>query len=60
MYNLLGDVLLETQAGTVDWQITQRAAPDVRDIFAGLMESLNAILRETGALDDPTWRAVKP
>ena len=58
MRNLLGDVQVETQAGTLDRQIMQRAAPEVAEVFAGLMERLNAILRETGALDEPTWRAV--
>ena len=56
MRNLLGDVRVETQAGTVDRQIMQRAAPEVHRVFTGLMESLNAILRETGALNEPTWR----
>lgn len=57
MHNLLGDVQVETQAGTVDRQILQRAAPEVAEVFADLMERLTAILRETGALDEPTWRA---
>ena len=56
MRNLLGGVRVETQAGTVDRQISQRAAPEVAEVFAGLMERLTAILRETGALDEPTWR----
>ena len=57
MRNLLGDVRVETQAGTLDRQIVRRASPDVRELFTGLMERLNAIVRETGALDQPTWRA---
>ena len=56
MRNLLGGVRVETQAGTVDRQIGQRAAPEVAEVFAVLMERLTAILRETGALDEPTWR----
>ena len=32
-------------------------APELREVFTGLMERLNAILQETGALDEPTWRA---
>lgn len=42
------DVRVETQAGTADRQIMQRAAPEVAEVFASLMERLNAILRETG------------
>ena len=57
MYNLLGDVRVETQAGTVDRQILQRAAPEVSEVFVSLMERLTLLLRETGALDEPTWRA---
>ena len=57
MRNLLGDVRVETQAGTVDRQIMQRAALGVAEVFADLMERMTAILRETGALDEPTWRA---
>ena len=57
MTNLLGDVRVETQAGTLDRQVVQRASPNVREVFTGLMERLNTILRETGALDEPTWRA---
>ncbi len=57
MHNLLGDVQVETQAGTVDRQIMRRAAPEVAEVFADLMERLSTILQETGALDEPTWRA---
>lgn len=57
MNNLLGDVRVETQAGTVDRQIMRRATPEVSEVFVSLMERLNAILRETGALDEPTWRS---
>lgn len=57
MINLLGDLRVETQAGAVDRQIMQRAVPEVAEVFADLMERLAAILRETGALDEPTWRA---
>ena len=51
MHNLLGAVRVETQAGTVDRQTMQRVAPAVRDVFTGLMERLDAILRETGSLE---------
>ena len=56
MRNLLGGVRVETQAGPSTGQITQRAAPEAAEVFADLMERLTAILRETGALDEPTWR----
>ena len=57
MHNLLGGIRVETQAGPVDRQIAQRAAPELREVFTRLMERLNAILQATGALGEPTWRA---
>ena len=56
MRNLLGDIRLETQAGAIDRQIMQRADPEVAALFQRLSRRLDALLAETGALDEPTWR----
>ena len=56
MRNLLGDIRLETQAGTIDRQIAQRAEPEVAALFQRLSRRLDGLLAETGALDEPTWR----
>ena len=45
------------QAGKLDRQIVRRTSPDVCEVFTRLMEQLNIMVRETGALDEPTWRA---
>lgn len=55
MRNLLGDIRLETQAGTIDRQIAQRADPEVAALFQRLSRRLDDLLAETGALDEPTW-----
>ncbi len=56
MRNLLGDIRLETQAGTIDRQIAERAPAAVADVFARLSRRLDEILAESEALDEPTWR----
>ena len=56
MRNLLGDIRLETQAGTIDRQIAQRADPEVAALFQRLSRRLDDLLAETGALDEHTWR----
>ena len=55
-HNLLGDIRLETQAGTIDRQIVQRADPEVAALFQRLSRRLDDLLAETGALGEPTWR----
>ena len=57
MRNLLGDIRLETQSGTIDRQIAQRADPEVAALFERLSRRLDDLLGETAALDEPTWRA---
>ena len=56
MRNLVGHIRLETEAGSIDRQIAERADPATAEIFGRLNRSLEGMLAETGALNEPMWR----
>ena len=58
MHNLLGDIRLEAEGGSVDRQIVERADSMVAALFGRLSDQLDGILSDTGALDEPTWRSL--
>ena len=56
--NLLGDYLQKHEAGTLEWYIRRNAPPALRDLFISMDSTLNRLLEETGALAEPSWRAL--
>lgn len=55
MNNLLADMEVRADALSVDYLISRRASPELKGLFTDLSGRLNGILRETGALAEPTW-----
>jgi len=54
--NLLGDFIVENQAGTLDNLIRQTAEPELKEIFVDLSNRLDNLLEETGSAQEPNWR----
>ncbi|MCA9412664.1 MAG: sulfatase [Candidatus Omnitrophica bacterium] len=56
--NLLGDFIIENQAGTLDNLIRNTAEPELKNLFVDLSDRLDKLLEETGSAKEPNWRPV--
>ena len=54
--NLLGNFIIENQAGTLDHLIRRTADPDLKELFVDLSNRLDRLLKETGSAKEPNWR----
>lgn len=57
MNNLLGDFLQKGEGGPVDALIRDDSTAETRKLFLELEGKLMKLLRDTGALAEPAWRA---
>ena len=55
-HNLIGDITVKNEGGPVDVLIRSKASPAVKPVFDEMQKRLGALLAETGALDEPSWR----
>jgi len=55
MNNLLGDVRILHEGGSLDSLIARTAGEPVRELFLDLNDRLKALLAETGCAPEPTW-----
>ena len=58
MNNLLGPFLQQNEAGTLDGYIRRNAPKPIKELFGALSQRLAALLKETGALSEPTWQGL--
>lgn len=56
MNNLIGEFMVETEAGSLDQLIARRAPDPVKNIYIGLSKRLKRLLNETGCAPEPDWR----
>ncbi|MFO7973729.1 MAG: sulfatase [Candidatus Hydrogenedentota bacterium] len=56
MNNLLGDFMVETQAGSLDRLVAHQASEPVKSIYLDLQQRLKRLLNETGCAPEPDWR----
>ncbi len=54
--NLLGDFMVENEAGTLDRLIRKDADPELKEVFVDLSNRLDKLLDETGSAREPNWR----
>jgi N-acetylglucosamine-6-sulfatase len=55
MNNLLGNVVVRNEAGSVDQLVPIQADPELRKLFTDLQGRLFDLLEETGASREPDW-----
>lgn len=56
--NLLGDYLVENQAGNVDALVNRTAPAELKQLFNNLNRQLNELIRETGGVPEPNWHPI--